>query len=468
MNIYLDGAGLGQLIVTCRSSPYEALVAEERWAQDAARIALRPVTAEVAWAFLEARTGGAGRWMPVMEAIAQHPLGPLARALSTPWYLTVAATVYQPPHSGGLPDRYPTELLAPTLNSERAVRDHLLSLLIPAATASVADPEAPGRQRPAPYSTDQVRAWLGVLAGYLHSNIATGRSVGGQRLPGTDLVLHELWPLAGLRLPIFLHRFLSALVLLTGTFGAAALATALHWELGLDAEQLAEAEKNWNPASASDRVLFLAARSLFVGGMLWMFWGLSWITWPIDIPSLRQPYWPWNLMPLAFIAGLVFGFLIALTNGQVVLSAAVYAIVWAFIGLLITLAARAVPWLRLAAAFAGIFAFVLCLDLADGSLQATLFTLGVVFGLILAFWVGAASMRYVAFLLATRRLWASDRWLPWRLARFLDWCCEVGVMRSVGVAYQFRHRELQEFLARTAAAPVSNAASSSSECGDGR
>jgi hypothetical protein len=61
-------------------------------------------------------------------------------------------------------------------------------------------------------------------------------------------------------------------------------------------------------------------------------------------------------------------------------------------------------------------------------------------------WGGVLALRYLALLLWTRRL--SGRWLPWRLGRFLDWCCEVGLMRTAGIAYQFRHQELQDFLAR--------------------
>jgi hypothetical protein len=36
--------------------------------------------------------------------------------------------------------------------------------------------------------------------------------------------------------------------------------------------------------------------------------------------------------------------------------------------------------------------------------------------------------------------------LPMRLGRFLDWACEAGLLRASGATYQFRHRELQEWL----------------------
>ncbi|MGW1068934.1 hypothetical protein ACWD4F_30995 [Streptomyces aureus] len=49
--------------------------------------------------------------------------------------------------------------------------------------------------------------------------------------------------------------------------------------------------------------------------------------------------------------------------------------------------------------------------------------------------------RYAVFLLCSRNQ------LPFRLVRFLDWACEAGLLRYSGPAYQFRHRELQRWLA---------------------
>ncbi len=53
---------------------------------------------------------------------------------------------------------------------------------------------------------------------------------------------------------------------------------------------------------------------------------------------------------------------------------------------------------------------------------------------------GLAACRYLALLLCTRRL-------PWRLGRFLDLCYRAGLVRIAGAGYQFRHRELQDYLA---------------------
>ncbi|MFD8811289.1 hypothetical protein ACFV23_07325, partial [Streptomyces sp. NPDC059627] len=53
----------------------------------------------------------------------------------------------------------------------------------------------------------------------------------------------------------------------------------------------------------------------------------------------------------------------------------------------------------------------------------------------------SAARRYLVFLLCSRRR------LPFRLGRFLDWACSAGLMRYSGPAYQFRHAELQRWLA---------------------
>ncbi|MEU7942511.1 hypothetical protein [Microbispora bryophytorum] len=71
------------------------------------------------------------------------------------------------------------------------------------------------------------------------------------------------------------------------------------------------------------------------------------------------------------------------------------------------------------------------------------FGLGI--GLPLGLPFGLSGSRYVALLVCTRR-WNAI-WLPWRLGRFLHWAYSVGLTRIAGIAYQFRHRELQDYLA---------------------
>ncbi|TDO32357.1 hypothetical protein C8E87_7814 [Paractinoplanes brasiliensis] len=103
----------------------------------------------------------------------------------------MAMAVYERrPH--GTFTRDPQELVAPSLGTVDAVRDHLLGLFIPTVVNGNPDwPHDPAR----------VHRWLAVLAGFLHHNATTERTVGGRRLSSTDIVPHELWPLAGFRRP---------------------------------------------------------------------------------------------------------------------------------------------------------------------------------------------------------------------------------------------------------------------------
>jgi hypothetical protein len=65
-------------------------------------------------------------------------------------------------------------------------------------------------------------------------------------------------------------------------------------------------------------------------------------------------------------------------------------------------------------------------------------TLGLMFGLC-AF--TGAGRRYVVFRCCSRNR------LPWHLGSFLHWSYGAGLLRISGIGYQFRHRELQDWLA---------------------
>ncbi|GHI08299.1 hypothetical protein AQI88_05840 [Streptomyces cellostaticus] len=56
--------------------------------------------------------------------------------------------------------------------------------------------------------------------------------------------------------------------------------------------------------------------------------------------------------------------------------------------------------------------------------------------------VAVTSRQYLGVIAATRGR------LPWRLAPFLRWCHDRGLLRSAGTVYQIRHEELLEWLQR--------------------
>jgi hypothetical protein len=59
-----------------------------------------------------------------------------------------------------------------------------------------------------------------------------------------------------------------------------------------------------------------------------------------------------------------------------------------------------------------------------------------------------ASMAWSRYKLALLILFLQRR-LPWRLVTFLEWNYEAGLMRTAGLAYQFRHLRMQSWLAET-------------------
>jgi predicted NACHT family NTPase len=61
-NAFLDGDQKAGMVLTCRSVQYESLEKAREWAQDAARIELRPVKADAARQFLVRRVSDEARW----------------------------------------------------------------------------------------------------------------------------------------------------------------------------------------------------------------------------------------------------------------------------------------------------------------------------------------------------------------------------------------------------------------------
>ncbi|WP_395371727.1 NACHT domain-containing protein [Streptomyces tubercidicus] len=478
MNRYVHGTTKGQLVLTCRSTPYAALEAADTWAEDASRIDIAPVSLAATKTFITARTPDRGRWEPVLNALHAAPAGPLTRGLSTPWRLTVALTVYDERHPDGSWVRNPVDLLKPALRTPEQVRDHLLNLFILAATS------AGGTT--APYTRLQVRTWLTVLAGYLHDNTTNARAVAGRRLSGTDLVLHELWPLTGDRRARTVHVLLTLAVWATADLSAALLDDWKVYARNVTLMALGSLLTGfppWPVPSRLERVTAktAAARHQLVNGLVGgLFWGGLVVV--VDMGNV-----------VGLVNGLVYGSVVGLAGGAMVgvglagvLSDAPDVrrshgnasprgmvrddLVTGFAtGLVVGLGFVPFYWFALGPVLAlgAVLIYMLLFGLGGGRTLALLYhrlfrcgfrgaldslfrpwrAFGPLFRTGAGPALGAAGVRYTAFLLCTRRWW-SHQPLPWRLGRFLDWCCDAGLTRTAGIAYQFRHRELQDFLTR--------------------
>ncbi|GAA0965523.1 NACHT domain-containing protein [Actinocorallia libanotica] len=458
LNTYQQSRERPRLVLTCRTGQYDDLIANRVWAHDTARINLQPVEAAQAARFIRTAVTGThdvNRWRPVLDSLTQ-PSHPVAQALSTPWRLRLAVTVYT--------QRDPADLVAFT--HPDALRDHLLSLYIPAATAA----QGPGRYRP-----EQVHAWLAVLARHLNDN-TTRPPVYGRALSGTDLILHQLWPLAG-RLPHHLTTaFAFALILILTAFMSE---DGILWFAILPpAGVFAAAILQRDPWKEPKRLKWTewtqlktryGRRRFTVGLVIGLLGGLAAglalaLTDAVEEGLARGFASGLELMlDRGLDFGLTFGLAFGLTLGPAVGLTAGLTIGavksgvdpreplrsdffgWLVGGLAFGLALESALWPLMGLETDPSHPFVLklviwlvlwlCLGLGLGLI------VGLAVGLAVGLTGGPAAVRYGMLLLCTRGR------LPRRLGRFLHWCYQTGLLRTSGVAYQFRHRELQDYLA---------------------
>ncbi|RLK54415.1 NACHT domain-containing protein [Actinokineospora cianjurensis] len=446
LNAYQHGRQAAPLVLTCRTLHYQALTDVDVWTHEAALVTIRAVDSDKARAFILSRVDTPGRWKAVLSTLQHHPDGPLAEGLSTPWRLSLATVVYEQRDRTGAHIRDPDDLIAVAVTGDpTAVRDHLLAHFIPAATAvyTTASNTEP------PYTAEQIHQWLAVLAGYLHHNATTGRAVGDVPLSGTDLVLHQLWPLGGI------NRVRGTVIAMTALLWLIATAILLT--------------RNGIGFSPGQIYGFTSAMLLIVP-LAYTSWRELWPV-PLRI-NTRQFHTNKGRHQLAGFC-LTFGLATGLSAGLAG---------WLFgpadglagglagglaVGLTLGLAlglTRGTPWEHHDAAsgtwdpreivrqdFAltlGLgLVFWLMIWLTIGLTPAVILGLMLGSGSLAGLGFGGTGIRYAALLLCTRDLFTS-RPLPWRLSRFLHWCYHTGLIRQAGIGYQFRHRELQDHLAQ--------------------
>lgn len=418
---YQDGTDPAPLVLTCRSREYDALEAAGSHILDAARLELAPVTPEQARDFLALRGARRpARWQPLLDDLRDRPSGMLARSLATPWRLTLAAVAFDR-------DGDPAELL--TAATEREVADRLLARFIGASTVNTA--VGAGR-----YAPEQIHRRLAALARGMVTSHGTE----------TDLVLEQL---AGRMNPRRAKALYLALCLWWAAVACSAVAPG--WSVF-----------DGDVTTALLVVVLLTLAGIHVVGRV----SRAILLRRFSLPPFGSPMWRVGLSvslradrrPVLFLVVLflVLFWRLAAPQG------------WGGMGL---------PHLALAAA--GILGLLGCtIALHDSDLTAfgpagwtrmgwaTALAM-VATGLILpgSAWFDPA-LRPGVLLLVPATFWLAHKalagpWhlyycallvhrprLPLRLARFLDWSVSAGLMRTSGVAYQFRHREFQEWLVR--------------------
>ncbi|MFE8965104.1 NACHT domain-containing protein [Streptomyces iakyrus] len=438
LNAYQDHSGSAPIVLTCRTAQYTELAALDMRIREAARIEIDPVAPAQATAYLTARTESPARWTSILNELTTAPDSTLAHALSTPWRLNLAATAYEERHPETMRHiREPDDLLDLDSDSPSAVRDHLLALYLPAAIRQ--HPTRPDR-----YSADQAHRWLAALAHHLATTPASTRT-------STDIVLHQLWPMADPRrvriadalLTVLLALFTFAalfmallLAQLPGSdlFVSLAVLMALPWLMAVRTASRAAVP---TPRKAHLHQLRRPAHFRRLTGylMVGLTFGLT-----LGLVSGRA-----SGLEDGFAAGLVAGLLAGLGTLPKPLTSDVAPtdprssvrddLV---VGLTTGLAASLVIGLSF------VLAFWLTIDLAAG--LAVALGPGLAFGLSYGLAGGlylltGAGRRYVVFLCCSRGQ------LPHRLGGFLHWAYGAGLLRISGLAYQFRHQELQDWLA---------------------
>ncbi|UZI30705.1 NACHT domain-containing protein [Streptomyces sp. VB1] len=427
------------VVITCRKDVYEQFEGPTPLA-GAARAELLPVPPDMALDYLRSRSawshsGLTERWDGVLDEMRVAPEGPLARALSTPWRLTMIANAFHVRDEDGagwlrdpselvtrwghgvLRERYrehlasyaadhgrtesPWSLRSPeeqlreaedsTVADEMSseAEEYLLSLFVDSVVA-----EHPrDRDR---YPAERVSAWLTLLS--------THRAVSLPHEPRdlfliaharADLSPHQLWPLGGRRLVRRLHGSLNTLfaLLLVGLaaafldpteaalcfplFVVAGFSAHLAWSDRADIDGLSRRR----PAGRTGRLLDLYLRVVGMPMLGILFGGLFGFAVSADITQAQLPDVP--------------------------------STVWAATA---------------AGAFLGVPLF------QNWSVETYTGVKGSLPG-----------QRHKIFLVCA----ALRGRLPLRLGRFLEWAHEGGLLRVDGRSFRFRHDEFEQYLWRS-------------------
>ncbi|GII21115.1 NACHT domain-containing protein [Planosporangium mesophilum] len=428
------------LILTSRTAEYAEVVTDHDVLRSAAVIRAQPVPAATAAEHLRATSHPqrSGRWEPVLTALADHPDGPLATALSSPLMLWLARTAY------GEPTANPAELVDEALFPDPAtIERHLLDALIPAVFRT--GPPSPDQPRPVrDWGPDRARRWLGFLAAHL-----------------TRLHTRELgwWELHRAKLPSVLK---APVLIVTYFLLMWAMNTLTTWYAGSDPFQA------FTVAVGSTMALMFG----LMGGMIAQVALLG----KGDLPrrparlfGRRRAHVPGPVALIFLLAPLVM-FLLR-DQPALALGLTLPGLLVLLVGMPGNSARVAGPRALLRGEQASTVLGVLLVSPAVGAIAAAFIApiagLPSALGTVL---VGGAGATAVVLLLSPWSRWllakvalAGTGRLPWSVLTFLEDARRAGVLRQVGGVYQFRHARLQARLAATSgiaeqsAAPVTSA-----------
>jgi hypothetical protein len=427
LNSWMRGRERAPVVVTCRRAQYESLA---RGVDRATHVEMVSLSGGEAARYLREQFLGQDeerRWEPVLAALHFDPDGPLVAQLATPWRLTLALAAFR---SGG----DPAGLLpaAPAMTGV-AVREYvegvdslLLGLYVPAA---VRLHDLAGR-----YTPQDVQRWLTALADGLAWQARHGRSA-------TDIRLDQWWEPTGRRVTRLTHIALAALPVLPWL--VAGTVTGHSWLAGAGGSTLGlAATAGWSPSPKRLRLREVTTSR-----------GIGRLTGGLAVG-----------LTLGLTGGLAVGLTLGLTGGLAVGLA--FGLTGAFVDSspqaigprdVIRADGRYRLAFGLAVGLAGGLAGGLGGGLAGGLAGAL--TTGLTFGLAFGLTVGltgglggglgggltieaSAWTRYYVSVVIN----AARQRGPLRFGAFLDWAQQAGLLRVSGITYQFRHRQLQDWL----------------------
>ncbi|NBE55162.1 NACHT domain-containing protein [Streptomyces boluensis] len=445
-----------ETVLTCRPDEYRATSAEEPL-PDSRVVRLLPVPVDDSVGYLESHfPDDLDRWRPVLRALRADPAGPLAGALSRPLLLFLARAAFQ------ARDSTPEVLLdTARFGTRELIEAYLLDTFVPVVFAAPprgaddGNPARPSRSWP----VERAARYLGSLAGRLEA-----RRAGGERGAGEV----SWWELRDLyAIPRYPYIVVPAVVgtvvcaalglLVFGLFGRPEFGAVFGAAVGVVCSPLlglvrAEPPRRFAPRRPRQRERVLR-RPLLVD----LTFGLI------------------GLVAGGLIAGLLYsvtyGLAAGLAFGLVFSSARRFTrpteprqVVTPLRSLRDDRNAVLYAWLygAVAGAVVGGFLATAGADRARDALVVSVSPavqglLGAGVGALLS---GAGAGLVVLSTSAWGHYTTARWWLAWRgqtprdLAAFLDDAHKVGVLRSTGAHYQFRHASLQHRLAGPVRVPA--------------
>jgi hypothetical protein len=442
LDAYLDvrGGRLAPLILTCREQRYEQLTKLH-----ATCVTIQPLSSRQIDEYIRRHLTGLDeewRWRPLLERVSD-PNDGFAEAMSTPWMLTLLLTATRDPVSA----LQPSELarLDPA-----DVREALLERFVPAAARRY-----PPRRGKARQPEEAVRR-LRLIADHL------AWQKNRHNMSPTDILLHRWWPIAGPEGPRYCHALVAFATSIIAALLVAwvVIGSPTVWVAAVQSSLTSD----WTISTVAAWVL-AALALLVVPGLAARsaarYWPEPRRLYLRGIGSRRQLF----LVAAIGIVGYLLGSAAGLTAGHGL---------GVSIGVPVALAVAVVASLRLEGPIStalgprrilrddllGGFFGVLVLGVASAVAGLRAFgrpeygATGLLIGILVAllYWPAFGSVAAVRYGIAVVFLTATGK-IPLGFASFLDWACDAGLMRLSGVAYQFRHKELQDWLSAPLAAP---------------